>query len=1048
MHMPTRQQMDWVTQKIEWLQSMSYIIEDGKLVSGPVSDASQPEWEDLSREQQQFVLREDVNWSGFTEAQEADVIRRVLDGEEANFWMDGIAADAASPQRSSSDEATHMDYQPTGRNRHIERVTSRIEELKSAQYWCTEATIPCPHTDDEERDGHWRGVTSDGSGWDNWNNLTVGEKEDVLRHRVDWEGFARAHIRDVIDKVIRDEPVERWMDSVRYPARAPADAQAAPSHPTPSPWPGATKEERIDAWERFRDVDSSGLTLAERDLYYHELVGGGSTTYQLWTPDGERGDFPAGYSVAMTFQAADSENAADMAKERFFDLASGAVLTDTTGDAYRFDGDTFHEFKPEPSPPLPSPLNVAGDVYAGLMNQLEAAADEFVRQASTPEQAALAKGFADFVAGDAHTSLKYLTGLAVAANRPDAMPDLPSPGDADARPIYDNYEISGCKERIDRSDRYIEVADDGETPDFWTLYGHIEGQGVQAIGDFSSREAAEEVYYRITGQQFTGSYEADDRLRLMHASPKLRDALWAAMPFVEQWSEWVFACEDYGEKSDEIDRQLGRMQEIYAEATGGRREEIRVTLGVEQVMAADQFIPFDERDETRVRPEFDTVPDGFAPAVTSDAWSGLERAQKEYALKHNVNWSGYSPDQVGMVIRNVIDGKPKEQWFSGFGPPVPGHTPGAEAMASLPDGNPFGDSEPSPPRLVPGGIGGDDGTGVPKDRLFPGNEPVGYQVWHKQGGDYQYVAFVESNALGAMMTTTHGFLGVERWQNNPGVTAMDGEHRSTTIGDVLIDRSGRNWKITAYNGLSLTPVDPVTRQSPEVPETQAYRIWQANDPSAAAAGWGAFPQDYRAAIEVQAYNLKDACESTNSGNWWEGYDVEVLARGVRSTGVGDVIVDSEGNAYRIKEDGFAEIDPAKEKPAAEEPPLDRVERQLRHWKHDHSREFIPDPATGRIGPGTHRWPEDAWAVMPEADKLRVLETEIDWTGVHVLQKAVVLAREVDFTKIPPDQLDPVYGSLTAALLSNPQSFLPDSGPDSPGAGRGYDHDHGPERGRD
>ena len=92
--------------------------------------------------------------------------------------------------------------------------------------------------------------------------------------------------------------------------------------------------------------------------------------------------------------------------------------------------------------------------------------------------------------------------------------------------VYDNYEISGCVVScVQDGIRQIEVASGDETPDFWTLYGHINGQGVEAIGDFSSRKAAEEVFYRITGQQFTGSYAADDRLRLMHAAPKLLDAL-------------------------------------------------------------------------------------------------------------------------------------------------------------------------------------------------------------------------------------------------------------------------------------------------------------------------------------------------------------------------------------------------------------------------------------------------------------------------------------------------------------------------------------------
>lgn len=92
--------------------------------------------------------------------------------------------------------------------------------------------------------------------------------------------------------------------------------------------------------------------------------------------------------------------------------------------------------------------------------------------------------------------------------------------------VYDNYEISGCVVRgVEDGMEHVEVASGDETPHFWTLYGHIDGQGVEAIGDFPSREAAEEVYHRITGQDFTGLYEADDRLRLMHAAPRLLDAL-------------------------------------------------------------------------------------------------------------------------------------------------------------------------------------------------------------------------------------------------------------------------------------------------------------------------------------------------------------------------------------------------------------------------------------------------------------------------------------------------------------------------------------------
>jgi hypothetical protein len=35
--------------------------------------------------------------------------------------------------------------------------------------------------------------------------------------------------------------------------------------------------------------------------------------------------------------------------------------------------------------------------------------------------------------------------------------------------------------------------------DFWTLCGHIPGQGVQAIGDFDTRQHVEEVFSHVTG---------------------------------------------------------------------------------------------------------------------------------------------------------------------------------------------------------------------------------------------------------------------------------------------------------------------------------------------------------------------------------------------------------------------------------------------------------------------------------------------------------------------------------------------------------------------
>jgi hypothetical protein len=92
---------------------------------------------------------------------------------------------------------------------------------------------------------------------------------------------------------------------------------------------------------------------------------------------------------------------------------------------------------------------------------------------------------------------------------------------------FDNYEISPCR-RYEEPDSpgkfYFEVCEPEEA-DVWTLYGHIPGEGVQAIGDFDTREHAEEVFFRITGVAFTGSYAARAHLRVMHNGQKLMSAL-------------------------------------------------------------------------------------------------------------------------------------------------------------------------------------------------------------------------------------------------------------------------------------------------------------------------------------------------------------------------------------------------------------------------------------------------------------------------------------------------------------------------------------------
>jgi hypothetical protein len=92
--------------------------------------------------------------------------------------------------------------------------------------------------------------------------------------------------------------------------------------------------------------------------------------------------------------------------------------------------------------------------------------------------------------------------------------------------VYDNYEISPCR-RYEEPDSpgkfYFEPCEPHEA-DVWTLYGHINREGVEAIGDFATREHAEEVFRRITGIPFAGSREVMARLKVMHAAPKLLEA--------------------------------------------------------------------------------------------------------------------------------------------------------------------------------------------------------------------------------------------------------------------------------------------------------------------------------------------------------------------------------------------------------------------------------------------------------------------------------------------------------------------------------------------
>jgi hypothetical protein len=86
---------------------------------------------------------------------------------------------------------------------------------------------------------------------------------------------------------------------------------------------------------------------------------------------------------------------------------------------------------------------------------------------------------------------------------PTTLPGLPT--------RYDAYEIHAVKRLpscqghegepvgpvIDNCEQVSE-----DKAEFWSLFGHIPGQGIDCIGDFATREHAEEVFARITGRAY------------------------------------------------------------------------------------------------------------------------------------------------------------------------------------------------------------------------------------------------------------------------------------------------------------------------------------------------------------------------------------------------------------------------------------------------------------------------------------------------------------------------------------------------------------------
>jgi hypothetical protein len=128
-----------------------------------------------------------------------------------------------------------------------------------------------------------------------------------------------------------------------------------------------------------------------------------------------------------------------------------------------------------------------GPAVPGLLEALETLADQ-----------------ADEDCPREHRTRHFMDALEAARNR-IARAKSAGPSPAASTPArFDAYEIAPCRRFREDGDRerfYYEPCQP-EKADVWTLYGHIPGEGVEAIGDFTTREHAEEVYARIIGRQY------------------------------------------------------------------------------------------------------------------------------------------------------------------------------------------------------------------------------------------------------------------------------------------------------------------------------------------------------------------------------------------------------------------------------------------------------------------------------------------------------------------------------------------------------------------
>ncbi|WP_206352401.1 hypothetical protein [Tautonia rosea] len=184
---------------------------------------------------------------------------------------------------------------------------------------------------------------------------------------------------------------------------------------------------------------------------------------------------------------------------------------------------------------------------------------------------------------------------------------------------FDNYEISGCQRLDDAGtpdpNGSITVTCDDDEAEFWTLYGHVQGVRVEALGDYSSREAAEEVYQCITGQPFPNLYESDPHIRRMHLAAEAFALLERAASELEIWQ---MSCGPEGDPDTQA--ILGEIRHLFARAAGDGSDE--------PAPSRDIAITWSVEDVLEIRPDLSEV----------QAIQVLQWAKRKHDATIGINW--------------------------------------------------------------------------------------------------------------------------------------------------------------------------------------------------------------------------------------------------------------------------------------------------------------------------------------------------------------------------------------------------------------------------